>query len=358
MGSRPPQREADAAESTVSPLWIAGCAFTPACGDPEAAAGELETIGQTAIDRFRGAAASGPLRFSRLAARGGTLTVYMRHDETGGQPLSTADLELISRWQPAVGRDRTKGSGRATLTNLQHGPVDPATPAGALTWLSHSGPGLFQAVATGTITRDSTDQPWLAERFKIEDGFLTWDSQPGAVIRTRQRQGQPFIPGSAWKGIIRSRTEYILRSRYGETAVCPQPGCGTCPVCAIFGHPGQRGLLAFRDSYLEDPSIPPERTQVGIDRVTGGSRDALLFTSQPVASGQLMLQIDALGDIAPWVRNVIRHVLRDIHDGLIGVGSRTTRGLGTLRLLSQPSDPGPVVVPELESTAAETEPAS
>jgi len=125
----------------------------------------------------------------------------------------------------------------------------------------------------------------------------------------------------------------------------------------VFGHPGQRGLLAFRDSYIEKPAYYPKRTQVGIDRVTGGSREALLFTTEALADGNvLQLQIDALGEIPPWVGDAIRHVLRDISDGLIGVGSRTTRGLGTLELLGPPADPVPVVVPELETTQPEPAP--
>jgi CRISPR/Cas system CSM-associated protein Csm3 (group 7 of RAMP superfamily) len=378
MGSRPPHDQAAAHESTVSPLWIVGATFTAdrpstddgasagdggsgtgaadAAGDPAAA---VEIVGQTTIDRERGAAAAGPLRFSRLAASSGTLTVYLRHDPAGGQTLTDSDLKLISGWHPTIGRDRTKGSGRATLDSLQHGTVDPATPVGAQVWLSNSGPALFASVATQTLTvRASEAEPWLRERFEIKDGFLTSDGLPSKVTRTRRRLGRPLIPGSAWKGIVRSRTEYILRSRYGERAACKeQPGCGQCPVCAVFGHPGQRGLLSFRDSYIEDPACHPERTQVGIDRVTGGSRDALLYTTQALAAGTVMLQIDALGELPPWVRTAIRHVLRDIHDGLIGVGSRTTRGLGTLRLLVPPDDPDPVIVPELEA-AAEPEPAS
>ena len=90
---------------------------------------------------------------------------------------------------------------------------------------------------------------------------------------------------------------------------------------------------------------------MGIDRVSGGSRDALLFRTAPITSGRLALQIDALGEIQPWVRNVIHHVLRDIDDGLIGVGSRTTRGLGTLRLADPLDGLEPVTVPQLEATA-------
>jgi len=367
MGSRPPGSQAEAAESTVSPLWIVGSVFVPdSVSAPGSPAGQrqepavLELTGQTAIDRERGAAGAGALRFSRLAAQGGTLTVYLRHDPADGQPLDDHDLRLIVGWPPAIGRDRTKGCGRATLIQLRHGTVDPAIPAGASTWLAHTGPGLFEAVATSGITCDDTGQePWLEAGFEIVDGLLTSDGQPGTVARSRQRLGRPLIAGSTWKGIIRSRAEYIIRSRYGERAACQDPaGCGTCVTCEIFGHQGQRAKLAFRDSYIENPQdpSPPVRTHVGIDRVTGGARDALLFQTAPLAAGQLRLWIDALDDVAPWARNLIRHVLRDIHDGLTGAGSRTTRGLGTLRLTSQLDDPGPVHVPALE-TPAPTEPA-
>jgi len=355
MGSRPPRNQAEAAASVVSPLWIVGSVFNPdgADGRPGAPA-SLEITGQTAIDRERGAAAAGPLRFSRLAADGGTLTVYLRHDP-GRFPLTDDDLRLIGGWQPAVGRDRTKGCGRATLTQLRHGPVDPATPDGAATWLSHNGPDLFETVATRDVPCSGADgEPWLQASFAIVDGLLTSDGLPGKVAQSRRRGGKPLIAGSTWKGIIRSRAEYIIRSRYGEQAACQDlVGCGTCVTCGIFGHQGQRAKLAFRDSYIEGvpDTPPPPRTHVGIDRVSGGARDALLFQTEPLTAGRLHLRIDALGDVAPWVRNLIWHVLRDIDDGLIGVGSRTTRGLGTLRLTSQSEDPQPVRVPALEAAA-------
>jgi hypothetical protein len=338
-----------AEESNPSPLWIVGTEFTP--GQPGAVA-TLEIAGQTAIDRERGAAAAGPLRFSRLAADGGTLTVYLRHDSGPGDQLSDSDLRLIAGWRPAIGRDRTKGAGRAVLTRLAYGTVDPATPDGASTWLSHGGPGLFTAVATREVPCDGrAEEPWLEAGFTIADGLLTADGLPATVARPRQRGGRPLIPGSAWKGVIRSRAEYIIRSRYGEQAACRQlDGCGDCPACGIFGHRGQRSALAFRDSYIEDvPASPPPRTQVGIDRVSGGARDSLLFQTQPLPAGRLRLRIDALGAVPQWVRNLIWHVLRDIDDGLIGVGSRTTRGLGTLTLTSEPEELQPVRVPALES---------
>jgi CRISPR/Cas system CSM-associated protein Csm3 (group 7 of RAMP superfamily) len=364
MGSRPPASQAESAQSTASPLWVLGAAFSPARspaapGDDEAQPSQvsIETTGQTAVDRVRGAAAAGSLRFSRLAASGGTLTVYLRHDEAGAL-LTQHDLTLIAAWQPAIGRDRTRGSGRASLAGIRYGTVDPATPAGAALWLTHDGPGLFEAVATQAIIGPAPEPPWLEARFEITDGLLIGTGRTEKTATTRKRDGQPLIPGSTWKGIIRSRTEFIIRSRYGPGAACQQQdGCGTCPACAVFGHQGQRGKLAFRDSSIEHP-VPgspadgdPVRTQVAIDRVTGGSRPGLLFQTAPVPAGHLQLRIDALAPVEPWVANAIRHVLRDIDDGLIGIGSRTTRGLGTLRLLDSPAQLEPVVIPELEDPA-------
>ena len=64
----------------------------------------------------------------------------------GRFPLTGDDLRLIAGWQPAIGRDRTKGCGRATLTRLRHGTVDPATLDGASTWLSYSDSDLLETV--------------------------------------------------------------------------------------------------------------------------------------------------------------------------------------------------------------------
>lgn len=363
MGSAPPASRAESAESRVSPLWVVGAVFEPT-RSAAAAADDLETTGQTAISRDRGAAAAGTLRVSRMAAAGGLLTVYLRHDpDLRHGPLTDAHLTLITRWRPAIGRDRTKGAGRARLVELRHGTVDPATPDGAATWLSHDGPALFHAVATQRLAGPAEDAPWLTASFEITDGLLV-GSLAGKVATSRKRNGRPIVPGSAWKGVIRSRAEYIIRSVHGEDAACQQkegtcqqPVGGPCPACAVFGHQGQRGLLAFRDSDIEDAAeADPPRTHVGIDRVTGGSRDALLFETAPLTAGQLRLRIDALSDPPPWTRNLIGHVLRDIGDGLIGVGSRTTRGLGTLRLTSPPGDLEPVVIHQPSPAPAESAP--
>jgi CRISPR/Cas system CSM-associated protein Csm3 (group 7 of RAMP superfamily) len=342
MGSRPPENRAASERATVSRLWLLGAMFR-ADGDGPA---ETSTTGQTAVDPQRAAAVPKSLRISRVAESAGTLRVYLR---CRGE-LSEQDLRLISSWSPQIGRDRTRGAGRATLVDLRYGTVDLATDEGMTTWLTHSGPGLVEAVATTPVPVTAHPPPVREFKFSIEDGLLVGGVKDPQVARTRKRSGTPLVPGSAWKGIIRSRFGFILRSRYGENAACRDTTrCPGCVACDIFGSPGQRGRLAFADSPITAAEVPEPRTQVGIDRVTGGARERLLFQTQPVTAGTLWLRIEELAPVQPWVWTVIDHVIRDIDDGLLGVGSRTTRGLGTLRLTT-PLDPqpGPVTVPPLE----------
>jgi CRISPR/Cas system CSM-associated protein Csm3 (group 7 of RAMP superfamily) len=362
MGSPPPAHRDDPA--TASPLWLLGTRFTPApeTGQDTAAATpvnpqpspptSVETVGQTAIDRHRGAAAVTSLRYSRTVASGGILTAFLRYD---GQ-LTADQLAALARWQPAIGRDRTTGGGTARLQSLRYGTVDPAQPAGRRTWLTHTGEALVRAVATTDMPiADPDDEPWLTAELAIDDALLIGDPRPTGPALSRIRNGRAVVPGSAWKGLFRSRIEYILRSLYGEGAVCHSPGgCGHCRTCEVFGHHQHRGLLAFADSTIDTdqvtqqpPTHPPVRTQVGIDRVTGGAADGLLFQSAPVTVGRLRLRIDALAPVEDWVHTAAWHVLHDLHDGLIGIGSRVTRGMGTLRLIQPPPHPGPVIVPAL-----------
>lgn len=339
MGSRPPAQRGD--PTHPSPLWILGTHFTPDPGSDTS----TEVVGQTAVDRHRGAARASSLRYSRTVAAGGTLTAYLRHDG----PLTDDQLHALAAWQPAIGRDRTKGGGQARLRRLLYGSIDPTTPEGMRTWLAHAGPALVEAVATKPITpTPPPTRPWLEADLHIVDALLVGDPRPTGPAAHRARDNRPFVPGSAWKGLFRARAEYILRSRYGPDAACgQQTGCGICPTCDLFGHQGQRGRLVFHDSPIVEAKCPPARTHVAIDRVTGGARDGLLYETAPVTAGRLRLRIDALTDVPDWARAVVEHVLRDLHDGLIGLGSRTTRGMGTLRLYTAPTS-GPVTIPDLE----------
>jgi CRISPR/Cas system CSM-associated protein Csm3 (group 7 of RAMP superfamily) len=354
MGSRPPTGRGE--ETTASPLWLLGTRFVVDDGDLRTPA-VTEVVGQTAIDRVRRSAAEGSLRHSRTVASGGTLTAYFRFDGT----LAADDLAVLAAWQPVIGRDRTSGGGRATLVGIHHGTVNPALGRDMAVWLTHTGAELVDAVAVSHIPGSNGPVvPWLSAGFLVRDAILVGDPRPTGPATPRLRNGRPFVPGAAWKGIIRSRVEYIVRSLYGVGAVCTTAtGCGDCPTCEVFGHQHRQGRLRFVDSMIEAvsaddaPPTPEKRTQVAIDRVTGGSRDAQLFETTPITAGRLTLRIDELRPVPAWARTAVLHVLRDIDDGLLGVGSRVTRGMGTLQLESPIDDPGPVVVPALAARSPE-----
>lgn len=358
MGARPTQHRDD--QAAVSPLWFLGTRFTPSVAtDPM-----FEVVGQTRIDRHRKAAAATSLRSSRAVSAGGILTGYLRYD---GE-LSDSHLAVLAQWRPSIGRDRTIGGGQARLRRLRHGTVNPTTANGMRLWLTHSGEKLVEVVATSDVPVPTADrESWLTAQFTIEDALLVTDPRPTGAASPRTRNGQYIVPGSAWKGVIRSRVEYILRSLYGQSPdlACDDPTrCDGCLVCEVFGHHRRQGRLAFATSVVETSQPPAGRTQVGINRVTGGSCDGLLFETQPLISGQLELRIDDLGPrgdegpLAPWVRQAIEHVLLDLHDGLIGVGSRITRGMGTLKLVSPLPRPGPVTIPDRAPLTPRSDPQS
>jgi CRISPR/Cas system CSM-associated protein Csm3 (group 7 of RAMP superfamily) len=126
-------------------------------------------------------------------------------------------------------------------------------------------------------------------------------------------------------------------------------------LCDLFGSATKRGRLAFRDSTITG-SQRQTRNHVAIDRISGGARDKLLFTDEVVVAGRISLTITCLGPVAEWQRNLLLHVVRDIHDGLIGVGGGAQRGQGTLRLAdaSHPAITGlrpmPATPPAMEAT--------
>ena len=155
-------------------------------------------------------------------------------------------------------------------------------------------------------------------------GRRTPPSAPAAPARS-----YPRAPGKACSA---PAAGYILRSSWGEDAACRnQQGCGQCPLCDLFGSTARRGRIGFRDSTVTQPRVEG-RSHVAIDRISGGGRDKLLFTDDVVTAGRVSLTITPLGQVEEWERNLLLHVVADIHDGLIGVGGGVQRGQGTLQL--------------------------
>lgn len=363
LGSRPPRRG-------DPPLTPSRLRFLGTDTDLSA---EVDIRRSTAIDPRRGAAATGTLRAAQVAPAGTTVTLYLRVDDASATELDGL-TDLIASWRPVIGRGRSTGHGRARVTEVRWRQIDLATPAGVREWLLSGRAGLFPERGwTGgrAVPAPEPVDPYLALRFVIAGalhiGGGRSDRDDPAEPDNRDNRapiltesGSVVIPATTWKGLLRSRCGYILRS-CGRPACLPpapkQAACRECMLCELFGWTGTSsrsgepvgrvGRLATADSPVTGQVT--HRNHVGIDRFTGGARRSLLFSDEVVESGEVVLQLsttDPADRLGPAERGLLLLAVRDLHDGLVGVGRATTRGYGSLALAADSVG----VLTELEPT--------
>ncbi|MFC8797290.1 RAMP superfamily CRISPR-associated protein [Promicromonospora sp. NPDC057138] len=318
---------------------------------------EPEVRRRAAIDRHRGAAANRTL-YSRQTLPAGTIVeVWLRIDQPGSESPLPEVKALLTGWRPVLGGGRTTGHGDLQLTAIHHRELDLTTRTGLLTWLSQGGPGMVGPDVDGTRRlfpdKDEAVVP-LDHRLLFKDPlqFRVLDAlHPGSGASSRIDGGTVarvlkdanetvVVPGSTWKGLLRSRVEYVYRSV--GLPVCDSVSddgagpCGTCDVCQAFGAAKSRTATSRRRGYLAFPDTPVNggtlhtRNHVALDRVFGGAADKQLFAEDVVEGGTIRLAIRANGNPAPALRAAVVLTLGDLADGLIGVGGGTTRGYGTL----------------------------
>jgi CRISPR-associated RAMP protein (TIGR02581 family) len=193
------------------------------------------------------------------------------------------------------------------------------------------------------------------------------DMSPVLTFRNRSNP-EPYIPGSSMKGVIRSHTERIARTlcwnpadwRIGScnpfltdgkaTDWQKQGYCGkklqqrkeraeevtpyivykdSCPVCKIFGSTFLIGRLSVPDAYLSPDSRygRERRDGVGIDRFSGGAAARAKFDLEAIINAKFKAQL-LMTNFELWQIGLLAYVLRDLKEGLIGIGSGKSRGLG------------------------------
>ncbi|MEZ5085581.1 MAG: RAMP superfamily CRISPR-associated protein [Tessaracoccus sp.] len=263
----------------------------------------------------------------------------------------------LSGWKPNVGGLGGVGFGKAELTALKHGTKDPIDP---VTLFSASSTvelyrGLAQSETVGklaTSVKQDNGDPWcLPLTFTATDPlYVSPKAEEGRDARANVRVTASTVLGSSWRGVLRSRCEFILRSVGVKACETTVETCGECPTCRLFGWsapaatagkpPGHVGLLRFSQSEIKfsQPEIKgseiEEIPHVAIDRFSGGAADEKLYFHKaylPGATVELKIeQKDERRPVPVWGRQLLALAIRDLSDGLIGLGSATTRGYGTL----------------------------
>ncbi|MFZ5592583.1 MAG: RAMP superfamily CRISPR-associated protein, partial [Bacillota bacterium] len=144
-----------------------------------------------------------------------------------------------------------------------------------------------------------------------------------------------YLPGSSLKGVFRSRAEQILRTLGGyccmvfgreqsclkyEKEIRENPGDykeawqrykTACLACRLFGSPFLKGRAWFADAYPVGPVRLGVRSNVGINRITGGAQKGSLFQPEVVEEGTFQVKIE-LVNYFTWQLVLLLYVLRDL----------------------------------------------
>jgi CRISPR/Cas system CSM-associated protein Csm3 (group 7 of RAMP superfamily) len=337
------------ADAKASRVWVFGSELLDDAG--------TAVLSSTRIDRWRGAAADSTLRTEEVLQAGARFTVYLRWDDAGESEV--ADLAaLIAAWRPLLGRGTSRGHGRCVVDEVRQGTLHLSDPDDLLRWLTLHGPDLASAVAVQPVAASDSGGgmpddvlfrvpirivgPW---RIGTGDKPERGSREPLRLLRASP-DGPPLVPGTAVKGLLRSRAEFIARSVGLTPEPCLDGRCQSCWTCQVFGYGGgsdedatsvgRRAVLRFADAVVANP-VPVQRTHIAIDRFTGGVLDGALYTAEALEAGTFTIAAELLSGPVEESRRaeiaaVLRLVLDDLNDGIIGMGAATARGYGSVRV--------------------------
>ena len=340
-------------EAAPSKIRFLGTELSFPC-EPDEPDKWIRRRGRTAIDRKRGAAADRRLWQEQALIEGAMILLIGYCDS----PLEDSHWKALRCWEPRIGSMRTGGYGRTELKRIRYGCLDFEKEDDRKRWIESASK---VDRASGGVNRVSclvddefeplpaqTD-PIIEVRFNVADALLIdgaigldshGDGGESQVMRSRRRNDDAvWIEGSSWKGLFRSRCEFIVRSIERSERLCESCSTGKpsddgerpCLICELFGSTKRRGALEFLASKVEG-AVPKTLTRTAVDRLSGGAADSKLFTIETICQGSITLRILWIGakETPEWVVPFLNAVVCDIADGYLGVGAMISQGFGTL----------------------------
>ena len=176
----------------------------------------------------------------------------------------------------------------------------------------------------------------------------------------RDAAGAPYIPGSSFKGVLRSYIESILRSFTEDKKVVCNPAnndeqCiprekmqtlkeerndqlildNTCWVCQLFGSLWYASKLQIRDLYVEKDQWfgqYQQRDGVAIDRDTETAVGGHLYDFEVVPAGTPFEFQAIVDNTTDWQLGMLYIGLTAFRKGEITIGGGSSRGLGAIKL--------------------------
>lgn len=109
-----------------------------------------------------------------------------------------------------------------------------------------------------------------------------------------------------------------------------------CTACSLFGSRWTAGRVHVRDAVLANGTglgrMVEIRDGVGIDRDLGAAREKVKYDFEAVPPGARFDAEIVLENAEPWEAGLVLATLRAVGEGLIGIGGKTTRGLGRVEV--------------------------
>jgi CRISPR-associated protein Csm3 len=228
-----------------------------------------------------------------------------------------------------------------------------------------------------------TGQIVMQTAFHIGGGRTTLSNSDSPVVLTPE--GLPFIPGSSFKGSLRSTIEKLvpnlpkmaglrtcgllnvakdefrqLKEQTMEGSVCPtvpvrqaditqlrrdNPGeedaiqdmvfSQLCNTCLLFGSPYAAGRIFVSDLYISDTewgSVIQRRDGVAIDRDSEKAKDRLKYDFEVVPASTSFAMEITLENVTPQDLQLISIGMSEFVHGFGVIGGKRSRGLGVCLL--------------------------
>jgi len=197
-------------------------------------------------------------------------------------------------------------------------------------------------VLTGTLTTRTA--------LHIGGGAGELDAVDLPVVKTLR--GDPFIPGSSLKGVVRSTIEALIRAAGIEGLRACDPldedaSCGNhthrdaplrdhCVVCRLFGSHLVASHVRFSDAHLircGGPSPLEKRDGVAIDRDLRIAAHRKKYDVEVVTPGTAFSLEVLVQNPEEWLMGLLVAGLEPMENGFAALGGFTSRGLGRVDIV-------------------------
>lgn len=226
-----------------------------------------------------------------------------------------------------LGALTSKGFGLVRAEDLNASFYDFRDKADVAAWLT--GKSAAKKILPSTEDLSASKDNFVVDaEFKFNSSFIIRDYATAATLKSRE---DFVIPGTSLKGILRHRSEYILR-RFDVEANALE---------CLMGSADKKIKSRFRvaESYIAPKNFSEfEHARTKIDRFTGGTLQGSLFTTKPAYQKKLSeptfkLHFEIVNANKSEAGLAI-FLLRDLWFGHVAIGGEKFIGRGTLKGLS------------------------